>query len=63
MNRAPHMLTSQQRADILLAEHQAARAKRVRRPRLCEDCQQNPADPPGRLCPGCEAYREHTGAI
>jgi DNA modification methylase len=25
----------------------------------CEGCGQNPADLPGRLCVGCEAYREH----
>lgn len=25
----------------------------------CVDCQTNYADPPGWLCPGCEAYREH----
>lgn len=29
--------------------------------RMCEDCGERPADPPSRLCPGCEAYREHTG--
>lgn len=28
-------------------------------PRECEGCGQNTADPPGRLCPGCEAYQEH----
>ena len=27
---------------------------------VCEDCGINPADPPSRICPGCEAYREHT---
>lgn len=31
--------------------------------RMCEDCGKLPADPPSRLCPGCEAYREHTGQI
>jgi ribosomal protein L32 len=25
----------------------------------CEECGKNYADPPSRLCPGCEAYREH----
>ena len=29
------------------------------RPRLCEDCDIYWADPPSRLCPGCQAYREH----
>jgi hypothetical protein len=31
----------------------------VRRPMKCEGCLQNWADPPSRLCPGCEAYSEH----
>lgn len=30
--------------------------------RPCEDCGRFAADPPSKLCPGCEAYREHTGA-
>jgi hypothetical protein len=30
---------------------------------VCEDCSKNLADYPSRICPGCEAYREHTGAI
>ena len=30
---------------------------------LCEDCHKFTRDPPSHLCPGCEAYREHTGAI
>lgn len=30
-----------------------------RYPMLCEDCGKNYADPPSKLCPGCEAYREH----
>jgi hypothetical protein len=25
----------------------------------CEDCGERPADYPSKLCPGCEAYREH----
>lgn len=29
-------------------------------PPLCEDCGEFYADPPSKLCPGCEAYREHT---
>lgn len=32
------------------------------RPAICEECGKYPADPPSKLCPGCEAYREHTGA-
>lgn len=33
------------------------------RPRKCEECGINPADFPSRICVGCHAYREHTGAI
>jgi hypothetical protein len=33
------------------------------RPRVCEECGQNPADAPSRLCVGCDAYREHTEAF
>ena len=29
--------------------------------RRCADCGTNWADLPSKLCPGCEAYREHTG--
>lgn len=25
----------------------------------CEECDTYAADPPSRLCPGCQAYREH----
>jgi hypothetical protein len=35
----------------------------IRRPPLCEDCGKNRSDPPSKLCPGCEAYREHTGYL
>lgn len=28
-------------------------------PRPCEGCASGIAEPPGRLCPGCEAYRDH----
>lgn len=27
---------------------------------MCKECGKYPADLPSRLCPGCEAYREHT---
>lgn len=29
-------------------------------PPICKECGKNPSDPPSKLCPGCEAYREHT---
>lgn len=32
----------------------------VEKPVLCEECETYPADWPSKLCPGCEAYREHT---
>ena len=28
--------------------------------RRCEECGKNWADWPSKICPGCEAYREHT---
>lgn len=28
-------------------------------PDKCIDCGENYADPPSKLCPGCQAYREH----
>lgn len=33
--------------------------KESQRPRKCEECGKYWADWPSRLCPGCEAYREH----
>lgn len=27
---------------------------------LCESCGKFTRDPPSHLCPGCEAYQEHT---
>ena len=32
------------------------------RPGLCKDCGRYPSDPPSKLCPACEAYREHQAA-
>lgn len=28
----------------------------------CVGCGVNYADPPSKLCPGCQAYKDHTGA-
>lgn len=28
---------------------------------MCDECGKYPADLPSKICPGCEAYREHTG--
>jgi hypothetical protein len=36
---------------------------RIKRVKKCEECRKYPADLPSRLCPGCDAYREHTGAF
>ena len=37
-----------------------AAPKRFRRIK-CEDCGQNYVEEKGEICPGCDAYREHTG--
>lgn len=49
----------------LAAEFWQASPARQRAPRRrrCESCGLNWADPPSRLCPGCHAYRDHTGAF
>lgn len=31
----------------------------AKRPKLCDECGIYRADPPSKLCPGCQAYREH----
>ncbi len=31
----------------------------LRPPPLCESCGVNRADPPSKLCPGCQAYEAH----
>lgn len=36
-----------------------AKARETLAPPPCEECGARPSDPPSRLCPGCEAYREH----
>lgn len=30
-----------------------------KRPPICEGCFANRSDPPSKLCPGCQAYKEH----
>jgi len=32
-------------------------------PPKCSDCGEKYSDPPSKLCPGCQAYRDHTGQI
>lgn len=36
-----------------------ARKEHIKQVHMCESCQQNYADPPSKLCPGCQAYKEH----
>ena len=38
------------------------RVKQNRR-KWCDECGVNLADLPSKLCPSCESYRAHTGAI
>ncbi len=45
-----------------LAE-QVSRELKWTRPKRCTECGIYRADSPSKLCPGCEAYREDTGAI
>jgi hypothetical protein len=37
----------------------ARSALSLSRPVRCEGCDQNYADPPSKMCPGCQAYRDH----
>ena len=37
------------------------RTAAIRKPPMCTECGKDRADPPGKLCVGCEAYRDHTG--
>lgn len=36
-----------------------ARRLGIGKPPKCSDCGIHPADPPSKMCSGCEAYREH----
>lgn len=31
----------------------------MKRPIKCEECGKDYADPPSKLCPVCQAYKEH----
>lgn len=44
----------------ILAGYGEEKPKRRRRV-MCDECGKYPADLPSRICPGCDAYREHTG--
>lgn len=39
--------------------HKPAEQRPVVKPPICDECGENYADPPSKLCPGCQAYREH----
>ena len=43
-----------------MSKQKTSPSKRKPQPKMCEDCGKYSADVPGRLCPGCDAYREHT---
>lgn len=34
---------------------------KIKAPAICEECGKGHSDPPSKLCPGCQAYRDHTG--
>lgn len=36
---------------------------RIKRRIMCRECNQEEVEEKGDLCPGCDAYREHTGAL
>lgn len=40
-------------------DYPAKRLKSVEKPKLCVECHINYADPPSKLCPGCQDYKEH----
>ncbi len=43
--------------------HCGGRNCQIAVPEPCAECGQELADPPSSLCPGCDAYRDHTGAM
>lgn len=52
-------LTSSKAFDDAEAAEAAEAAEDERVAKKCDDCGKNWADPPSRLCPGCQAYQEH----
>ena len=44
---------------ISMTDYPAKKKKLSEKPKLCEECYVNYADPPSKLCPGCQAYKEH----
>ena len=58
-NSALRTLNSSMFDDITRAARELVAASVGKFPKICEDCGKNYADPPSRVCPGCEAYTEH----
>lgn len=46
--------------DKKLAAKRKRKEDRKGKPKMCVECDKYPADPPGNLCPGCHAYKDHT---
>ena len=51
------------RLEALARAAQRASRSKSYKPQICDECGKYPADLPSKLCAGCEAYREHTGAM
>lgn len=45
--------------DAEVEGHKFAKRTGLVIPALCDSCGTNLADSPSKLCPGCQAYREH----
>ena len=50
----------QEAADRLSKSYDDYQKQQQQQPPICEDCGKYPSDPPSKLCPGCEAYKDHT---
>ena len=64
LGEQPLRQMSQEELAVMIAMEQALKAAYERgvktaMPPLCDECGQDYSDPPSKLCPGCEAYREH----
>ncbi len=42
-----------------MTTYPAKKLKRTEKPKPCIECRVNLADPPSKLCPDCQAYKEH----
>lgn len=47
-------------SDYCLSEAMNLAKFLTKEPKMCDECGVNRADPPSKLCPGCQAYKEHT---